>query len=191
MSWVNTTVPLAARISSVVVAKPKPLRKAGLACCWLPVIVTSVMRSSRAPFHVNVENGPSEEPAENHDVVGSPSIASDGGNSDEKEDEAETAPSFVASTFCAGVPAGVGDGGGDVAGLEAEGVVSEGVAAGLAAAVANGTGAVSAGPLVRAGRSNDWVGSAMLTRVKTLMTVGGGTTTMTAAGVNPGHAVPV
>src|ERR1700730_2899239 len=134
MSWVNTTVPLAARMSSVVVARQKALRKAGLACCWLPVIVTSVMRSSRAPFHVKVENGPSEEPAENHDVVRAPSIASDGGNSDEKEDEAETAPSSVASTFGAGGPAGVGDGVGEVAGFEAEGVVSDGVGAGLAAA---------------------------------------------------------
>src|SRR5882672_618429 len=142
-------------------------------------MVTSVMRSSRAPFHVKVENGPSEEPAENHDVVGSPSVASDGGNSGEKEDEAETVPSLVTSTLPAGVRDGVGEGVGEAAGLETEGdgaaVVSDGVAAGVADGAVKGTSAESAAPLVRAGRSNDWVGSAMLTSVKTLMTVGGGT----------------
>src|ERR1700730_8747357 len=128
-------------------------------------MVTSVMRLSRAPFHVKVENGPSEEPAENHDVVGSPSVASDGGNSGEKEDEAETVPSLVTSTLPAGVPDGVGEGVGEAEG-DGAAVVSDGVAAGVADGAVKGTSGVSAAPLVRAGRSNDWVGSAMLTSVK-------------------------
>jgi hypothetical protein len=99
----------------------------------------------------------------------------------------------VASTFATGVPTGVGVG--EATGLEADGegagVVSEGLGAGVAPGRMKGTSGVSAAPRVLAGRLKDCVGSAMLTRVKMLMIVGGGTITTTVGGLNPGHAVPV